>query len=204
MNQNQGSLLPYISLMMAGMIMKMTLAHQPVSAQEVINLLISPGGIIVQIDSMASVGMDVRRESTGRGEDHLSSSRNRSRFPTRVQTVASTKWHIVRTVNNIYRSCELALRRQTSDSQKFTDSHGLFVVFCKLQKTGVEMGRVEEEIYIAADVRTLQVPSRVVRVFAVEPGLLEVGAAEEHWHIVGACRIPGEHERIGKLWIHRG
>jgi hypothetical protein len=38
------------------------------SVEAIINLLISPGGIIVQINSMAGVGMDIGRESTGRGE----------------------------------------------------------------------------------------------------------------------------------------
>ena len=64
--------------MMAGMIMMMTLAQQAVSPQEIINLLKSPGGIIMQINSMASVGVNIGRKSTGLWEDHLSRSRNRS------------------------------------------------------------------------------------------------------------------------------
>ena len=183
-----------ISMMTTGMIMMVTLTHQAVSPQEVINLLISSGGVIVQINSMTSPGMNIGRESPGRREDRLGTRRNRSRFPTHMQTVASTERHIIRTIDDINGSCEVALRRQTSDSQEFTDSHRFLVVFGISQKTGVEIGRVEEEIYIAAQVRAVQVPGCVVRVPAVESSLLEVGAAEEHWHIVGTCRIPGEHE----------
>lgn len=162
-NQSSGLLTsPMFSLVMTGMIMMMTLAQQALSPQEIINLLISRRRIIVQIDSMASVGVDIGRESAGLWEDHLSRSRNRSRFPTRVQTVASAEWYIVRTIDDIDRSGEVALRWQTGDSQEFTNSHRLLVLFSKVQKAGVEVGRVEEEIYIAAEVRTLQVPSCVV------------------------------------------
>lgn len=130
--------------------------------QEIVDLLVGPSGIMVQVDTMASVRLNVGSESTGRREDRLGSRGNRLCGTTGSKAVTTTEGDILVAVDNVHGAGELVLGCHAGDSQEFTDGGWLLGRFGKVKKIGIEMARSEVEVHVVADVAASEISSAVV------------------------------------------
>ena len=189
----------------------MALADQSLGTQEVVNLLVGSGGVVVQVDAVSSVGVDVGRESTGLGEDGLDAGRNGSRGVGGVGTGATTECDIILAIDHVHGTCEGTGRRQSGHGHEFTNGHWLLVLLGVGQDAFVEVAGAEEEELVGANVRVNQVSTAVAGARSrgasrgvVENGLLEVGTGKEDGHGGNAGGEPSEDKCIRKVRVHGG
>lgn len=189
----------------------MARAHQTLSAQKVVDLLVGGSGVVVQVDTVSSVGLDVGSEGAGLGEDSLDAGGDGSRAVGGVRTSTTTECNVILTVENKHGASERAGSWQTSHGHKLTHGHRLLVLLGVFQDSFVEVAGVEEEELVGANVRVDQVSIAVARARSsgtsrglVLIGLLEVGAGDEDGHGGDAGGESSEDERIRKVRVHGG
>ena len=127
------------------------------------NMVISPGSIIVQVQTMARIRLHIGLKRLGTREGQLAQSRDRLRGAAGVRTVTAAERQILVTGDDQHGAGEGALLRGTVLGEELANSHGFLVLLGEDEDIAVEVWRVEEEDFVGIDVRANQVTGRVVR-----------------------------------------
>lgn len=156
-------------------------SSQTVRLEVVLNDRVTGGGIVVECQTVARVGLDVRLEGTSVGEAHLDAGRDGGEGRPGVEAITTAVWQIVGCdlvlVNASFvmnqkkkltsgddknRALESVGHGQTRKSQELSSRDGLLSLLSVVENAGVEVRGVEEQVLLRVDVGVGQVAGRVV------------------------------------------